>query len=129
MSQPYDSKMIERALRIARRENIVAHKGVYVAVSGPNYETRAEYRFFRKIGADVIGMSTVPEAIVAAQLGLRVLALSVVTNAPVRRRQIKQTRVVVAAAHSAEPKLRAIVLGVLQRSCSKERAGFVEIVE
>lgn len=76
----YDSPMIEEALCVARRENFVAHRGVYVSVTGPNYETRAEYRFFRRIGGDVVGMSTVPEVLVAASLGLRVLAMSVVTN-------------------------------------------------
>ena len=60
MSQPYDPELIDLALEIARRENFVAHRGVYVAVTGPNLETRAEYRFLRLIGADVVGMSTVP---------------------------------------------------------------------
>lgn len=64
---PYDGDLIDRALRVARREEILVHQGVYVAMPGPNYETRAEYRFLRKIGGDVVGMSTVPEALVAAQ--------------------------------------------------------------
>jgi purine-nucleoside phosphorylase len=130
MSRPYDAALVKRALRIARREDIVAHPGVYVGVSGPNYETRAEYRFFRKIGADVIGMSTVPEVIVAAQVGLRVLALSVVTNRCLPD-AIAETdgKAVVAVAHSAEPKLRAIVLGILQEEyAAKRRADLRETI-
>jgi purine-nucleoside phosphorylase len=113
MSRPYDPVLIERALRIARRANFAAHRGTYVAVSGPNYETRAEYRVFRRLG-DVIGMSTAPEVIVAAQIGLPVLALSTVTNlcnpdvlAPTDGASV------MAAAAQAETKLRAIVRGVL----------------
>ena len=80
MSRPYDAELIEQALEIARRENFVAHRGVYVGVTGPNLETRAEYRFLRTIGADVVGMSTVPEVIVAVHAGLKVLGLSIVTD-------------------------------------------------
>ncbi len=80
MSQPYDADLIETALRLARERNIPAQRGVYVGVKGPNYETRAEYRFFRTIGGDVVGMSTVPETLVAVHAGLRVLGLSTVTN-------------------------------------------------
>ncbi|NQW46245.1 MAG: purine-nucleoside phosphorylase, partial [Planctomycetes bacterium] len=80
MSAPYTQDLIDRALEVARRENFVAHRGVYVAVTGPNLETRAEYRFLRCIGADVVGMSTVPEVIVAVHASLRVLGLSVITD-------------------------------------------------
>ena len=80
MSCPYDPELIEASLAIARRQGLTCQRGVYAAMSGPNYETRAEYRFLRKIGADVVGMSTVPEVIVAAHAGLRVAGLSVVTN-------------------------------------------------
>jgi len=114
MSAPYDPLLIERALRIARREDFTAHKGVYVAVTGPNLETRAEYRFLRCIGADVVGMSTVPEVIVAVHAGMRVLGLSVVTDMclpdALKPAQIDE---ILAAAAEAEPKLRKIVLGIL----------------
>jgi purine-nucleoside phosphorylase len=76
----YDAEMVERALGVARRVGGAARRGVYAFVTGPSYETRAEYRWLRRIGADVVGMSTVPEAVAATGLGLRVLGLSVVTN-------------------------------------------------
>jgi purine-nucleoside phosphorylase len=80
LCSPYDSTLLDRVLSIARREDVVCHRGVYVALCGPNYETRAEYRMVRRIGGDVVGMSSVPEAVVAGRLGLRVLGLSIVTN-------------------------------------------------
>ena len=114
MSCPYDPVLIDRALAVARREDFVAHKGVYVAVTGPNLETRAEYRFLRALGADVVGMSTVPEVLVAVHGGMRVLGLSVVTDAclpdALKPADIDE---ILAVAADAEPKLRAIVLGVL----------------
>lgn len=114
MSSPYDRRLIERALRIARRENIVAHRGVYVGLTGPNYETRAEYRFLRRIGGDIVGMSTVPEAIVAAHSGLRVVALSVVTNVCCADVVAKTDgAAVVQVAETAEANMRKIVLGIL----------------
>ncbi|HEX4146082.1 MAG TPA: purine-nucleoside phosphorylase [Pirellulales bacterium] len=115
MSQPYDPALIGEVLRIARSENFAVHRGVYAGVSGPNYETRAEYRFLRRIGADVIGMSTVPEVIVAAQIGLRVLALSVITNVCLPDAVAKTDGdSVVASARSAEHKMRKLVLRVLE---------------
>ncbi|MFY0607772.1 MAG: purine-nucleoside phosphorylase [Cyclobacteriaceae bacterium] len=80
MSQPYDTQMNQQLELVAEENNIPLHKGVYVAVSGPSLETRAEYRFLRNIGADVVGMSTVPEIIAANQLGLPVSAVSVLTD-------------------------------------------------
>ena len=73
-------KLLALAQRIALEEKIVVHKGVFVAVPGPNLETRAEYRFLRNIGADVVGMSTVPEVIVGVHAKLRILGLSVITD-------------------------------------------------
>ena len=114
MSAPYDPQLIDRALDIARRENFVAHKGVYVAVTGPNLETRAEYRFLRAIGADVVGMSTVPEVIVAVHAGMRALGLSIVTDLCLPDAlEPADIDTILATAAEAEPKLRAIVLGVL----------------
>jgi purine-nucleoside phosphorylase len=116
MSAPYDRVLIDRALEIARREDFVAHRGVYVAVTGPNLETRAEYRFLRTIGADVVGMSTVPEVLVAVHAGMRVLGLSIVTDLcfPDALEPANIERILATAA-AAEPNLRKIVLGVLAR--------------
>ncbi len=114
MSRPYDPLLAQRALDIARRENIVAHRGVYAGVPGPNLETRAEYRFLRTIGADLVGMSTVPEVLVAVHAGMRVLGLSIVTDLclpdALKPADIED---IVATANEAEPKLGKIVLGVL----------------
>ena len=120
MSAPYDRVLIERSLEIARRENFAAQKGVYVAVTGPNLETRAEYRFLRGIGADVVGMSTVPEVLVAVHAGMRVLGLSIVTDMclPDALESADIQRILSTAAE-AEPKLRKIVLGVV----AQERDG------
>ena len=94
----------------------MAHKGVYVAVTGPNLETRAEYRFLRAIGADVVGMSTVPEVLVAVHAGMRVLGLLIVTDMCLpdclKAADIDE---ILATAAEAEPKLRKIVLGVLEQ--------------
>ena len=80
MSEPYDRTMIDQALAIAKENDIRCHEGVYVGVSGPNLETRAEYRFIRTIGADAVGMSTVPEVIVARHMELPVFAISAITD-------------------------------------------------
>jgi purine-nucleoside phosphorylase len=80
MSQPYSKKMIDLAQQIALNEQIKTHKGVFVAVMGPNLETRAEYRFLRSIGADVVGMSTVPEVIIANHMGMQCCGFSIITD-------------------------------------------------
>jgi purine-nucleoside phosphorylase len=110
MCWAYDRELIALAQRTALEEKIVCHKGVFVAVPGPNLETRAEYRFLRGIGADVVGMSTVPEVIVGVHCGLRNLGLSVITDVclpdalePVSLEEI------LATASVAEKKLRVLV--------------------
>ena len=80
MSEPYSKKLNDMVLKAAKKNHIVLKKGVYVAVPGPNLETRAEYRFLRMIGADMVGMSTVPEVIVANHMGLPCSAVSVITD-------------------------------------------------
>ena len=119
MIEPYDQRLIDRALEIARRENFAAHKGVYVAVTGPNLETRAEYRFLRTIGADVVGMSTVPEVLVAVHAGMRVLGLSIVTDMCLPD-ALKPANIdeILATAARAEPNLRKIVLGILAQEAA-----------
>ncbi len=96
--------------------NVVAHRGVYVAVSGPNLETRAEYRFLRAIGADVVGMSTVPEVLVAVHAGMKVLGFSIVTDLCLPD-ALEPARIedILAVAREAEAKLRTIVTRVLER--------------
>ena len=114
MCEPYSHALIERALEIARRENIVAHRGVFVAVAGPNLETRAEYRFLRQIGADVVGMSTVPEVIVAVHAGLKVIGFSIITDMCLPDAlEPADVAKIIATASAAEPKLTKLVLGVL----------------
>jgi purine-nucleoside phosphorylase len=121
MSRPYDAELIEKGLEIARQQNFIAHRGVTVAVTGPNLETRAEYRYLRAIGADVVGMSTVPEAIVAVHCGLRTFGLSVVTDMcfpdSLEAANVEQ---IIATANAAEPKLRALVCGVLKCDAAKK---------
>lgn len=114
MCQPYDKGLIARGLEIARQENFAAHQGVFVAVAGPNLETRAEYRFLRQIGADVVGMSTVPEVLVAVHCGLKVIGLSVVTDMCLPDAlEPADVPKIIATANAAEPKLRKLILGVL----------------
>jgi purine-nucleoside phosphorylase len=114
MCYAYDRELIELTRRVSLEEQIVCHKGVYVAVPGPNLETRAEYRYLRAIGADVVGMSTVPEVIVGVHAGLRNLGLSVITDMclpdalePVVLADILATAAV------AEKKLRVLVKRVV----------------
>jgi purine-nucleoside phosphorylase len=115
MSAPYTPGLIDAALAVARRENFVAHKGVYVAVTGPNLETRAEYRFLRTIGADVVGMSTVPEVLVAVHSGMRVLGISVITDMCLPDAlEVATVEHILATARAAEPKLRAIITAAVR---------------
>ena len=115
MSAPYTPALIDAALEVSRRENFACHRGVYVAVTGPNLETRAEYRFLRGIGADVVGMSTVPEVIVAVHAGLDVLGISVITDMCLPDAlEVATVDKILAVARGAEPKLRALVTAAVR---------------
>ena len=121
MSAPYDPELLDEAQRIARAGDFVVHRGVTVAVTGPCLETRAEYRFLRAAGADVVGMSTVPEVIVAVHAGLRVFGMSVVTDMCLPDAlEVADVQEIIATANSAEPKLRALVEGVLDYEAKKK---------
>jgi purine-nucleoside phosphorylase len=116
MSEPYDRKLIELALRIAGESGIKVHTGVYAAVQGPNLETPAEYRYIRIIGADAVGMSTVPECIVARHMGIPVFAISVITDLGVEGRIEEVTlQKVLAAAAKAEPNMTRIFKELIAR--------------
>lgn len=116
MSEPYDNKLLSLAEQVALELGIKVHRGVYVAVSGPNLETRAEYRFLRAIGADVVGMSTVPECIVARHMNMRVLGISIITDEcfPDSLQPVSLDDVLQAAA-IAEPKLSKLVATIIPR--------------
>src|SRR5260370_19065708 len=115
MCFPYDRELITRALYVALEEKIVCHKGVFVAVPGPNLETRAEYRFLRGIGADVVGMSTVPEVIVGVHSRLRNLGLSVITDTCLPDAlEPGKLEEIIAVANAAAKKLRVLVRRVLE---------------
>ena len=116
MSAPYDAALRALARDVAREQGTVLREGVYVAVTGPNLETRAEYRMLRTIGADVVGMSTVPEVIVAVQGGMRVLGLSIITDQCIPETLVPaELETIIATAGRAEPRLTALVRGVLER--------------
>jgi len=116
MSMPYDASLRELARDVARDLKLTLREGVYVAVAGPNLETPAEYRFLRVIGADVVGMSTVPEVIVAVHGGMRVLGISIITDACLPDAlEPADIPKIIATAKAAEPHLTALVTGVLER--------------
>lgn len=116
MSEPYDHTLLAIAEEVAMEQKIKAHRGVYVAVAGPNLETRAEYRFLRTIGADVVGMSTVPEVIAAVHAGMRVFGISIITDEcfPDSLEPIDIPDILAAAAE-AEPKATKIMVEVIGR--------------
>lgn len=116
MSEPYSFDLIKLARQVANENKINIHEGVYVAVPGPNLETRAEYRYLNFIGADVVGMSTIPENIVANHMGMKVLGISIITDEcfpdslqPVNVKEIIETAV------KAEPKMTLIMKEVIKR--------------
>ena len=116
MSMPYDSGLRSLAREVALGKGITLREGVYAAVAGPNLETRAEYRMLRTSGADVVGMSTVPEVIVAVHAGMRVLGMSIITDMclPDALEPASFAKIV-AVANDAEPRLTAVVRGIMER--------------
>jgi purine-nucleoside phosphorylase len=116
MSEPYDHALIALAEQVALERRIRVHTGTFVAVPGPNLETRAEYRFLRTIGADVVGMSTVPEVIVARHMNLRVFGISIVSDEcfPDSLRAV-EVEEIIAAANAAEPSMTAVISGLVER--------------
>ena len=116
MSQPYTKHLLVTANQVALDAGIKIHQGVYLAVSGPMLETKAEYRYMRQLGADVVGMSTVPEVIAAVHMGMKVLGISVITDEcfPDSLEPVSLDDVLNAAA-MAKPQLTRIVVGILER--------------
>jgi purine-nucleoside phosphorylase len=116
MSEPYSRKLMGIAETVFDELGIAFHKGVYAAMTGPSLETAAEYKFLRTIGADTVGMSTVPETIVAVHSGMSVLGLSVVTDACVPE-TLKPVNVseIIRVAKQTEPKLKMIIKNVIRR--------------
>jgi purine-nucleoside phosphorylase len=116
MSEPYDAELRALARAVALELGVVMHEGVYVAVTGPNLETPAEYRFLRAIGADVVGMSTVPEVIAAVHAGMRVLGVSIITDAclPDALKPVDVAQII-ATATAAEPHLSRLFTTLLER--------------
>ncbi len=116
MSEPYDGRLQKLALEVASEAGIPLHSGVYVAVQGPNLETRAEYRMLRGMGADVVGMSTVPEVIVARHMGMRVMGLTIITDACLPEAlEPADVATIIETAKRAEPSLTTLVGGVVAR--------------
>jgi purine-nucleoside phosphorylase len=116
MSEPYDLGLQALAMEVAKEERITLHRGVYVAVAGPNLETRAEYRLLRLAGADVVGMSTVPEVIVAVHGGMKVLGISIVTDSCLPDAlEPAKVEEIIRVANEAEPKLTQLIKSVVAR--------------
>ncbi|MBL7815273.1 MAG: purine-nucleoside phosphorylase [Saprospiraceae bacterium] len=116
MKNAYDKTMINKGLSIAKAHRIRIHTGVYVALQGPNLETPAEYNFINRIGGDLVGMSTVPEVLVARHSDLRTMVISIASNKCFPIEEIKETTVedVIAVATQAEPKMRLIIKELLK---------------
>ena len=116
MSQPYDPQLISLAEQVASEEHLALRRGVYVAMLGPQLETKAEYRWLRAIGADAVGMSTVPEVIAARHSGLRVLAISIISDLCIPE-TLKPLTIeeVIEVANNTEPLLTKLFVGVVKR--------------
>lgn len=116
MSEPFNRKLIQIGREVALEAKIRAHEGVVIAVSGPNLETAAEYRAFRRLGADCVTMSTIPEVIVANHAGLKVIGISTVTdNCLPDSLKPAHLEDIIKVAQAAEPRLETLVLGILKR--------------
>ncbi|MDR2382432.1 MAG: purine-nucleoside phosphorylase [Prevotellaceae bacterium] len=116
MSHPYDLNLIDLAFEVAKRYSIKLEKGVYVGTTGPTFETPAEYKYFRLIGGDAIGMSTVPEVIVARHAGLPVFGISVVTDIGVEGKIVEVSHLdVQKEGAKAEIKMTAVITGMLNK--------------
>ncbi|WP_374165502.1 purine-nucleoside phosphorylase [Arcticibacter sp. MXS-1] len=114
MNYPYNVELVKKGMEIAAAHNIRCHKGVYVSVAGPNLETKAEYRYLRIIGGDAVGMSTVPEVIVANHMGLPVFAVSVITDEGFSENpEPVSVEDIVRVAEEAEPKMTLILKELL----------------
>jgi purine-nucleoside phosphorylase len=117
MLKTYDRKLNAMALEIAKQNKITAHEGIYVALAGPNLETPAEYQFLHRIGGDLVGMSTVPEVLVARHMSLPVFVLSIVSNKCFPIEEITETTVeeVIQMANEVQPKMSIIVKEMLKK--------------
>jgi purine-nucleoside phosphorylase len=117
MLKTYDRKLNAMALEIAKKNKITAHEGIYVALAGPNLETPAEYQFLHRIGGDLVGMSTVPEVLVARHMSLPVFVLSIVSNKCFPIEEITETTVeeVIQMANEVQPKMSIIVKEMLKK--------------
>jgi purine-nucleoside phosphorylase len=116
MSEPYNYALLDQAEAIAKEQDLLVHRGVYSGIQGPTFETRAEYYWLHTIGADLVGMSTVPEVIVAIHGGMKVFGASIVTDLGIREELNKITHEeVLAAANEAAPKLAKLVATLIER--------------
>jgi purine-nucleoside phosphorylase len=115
MSEPYSKDLIRRVKDLATRHNISLHEGVYLGVTGPTFETRAEYKLIHIVGGDAVGMSTVQETIAAVHAGMKVFAMSVITDLGIREEENAITHEeVLQAATAAEPKMTLLFTGLVQ---------------
>jgi purine-nucleoside phosphorylase len=115
MCRPYDAELLRKAEEVGRKEGIPLRRGVYAALTGPCLETRAEYRYLRTIGADAVGMSTVPEVIVGVHAGFRILGVSIVTDLCIPETlEPADIQSIIAVARAAEPRLSLLLRGVLR---------------
>ena len=115
MSEAYDRALIARAKEIAKEQGITVREGIYIGTQGPTYETPAEYRMFARWGADAVGMSTVPEVIVANHCGMKVFGMSVITDLGVEGKIVEVSHEdVQRAADAAQPRMTAIMREMIQ---------------